>query len=87
MKLTNFKRIATTSLVMLLLHGNSMAEPAIGIRRPEAAASAISARKTVPCFRHRAITAGHQSAGQPAPSHQYHAGENSFTTGDNWFRD
>jgi hypothetical protein len=86
MKIKTIKRIATTSLAMILLHCKSFAGSPIVIHLPQPAALAIAARKPVPCVRHAATTTGSQTAGQPAPSHQFDAGENSFTIGHDWFR-
>jgi len=44
----NIKRIATSSLALVLLHGNSFARLAIGIHLAARTASAVAAQKTSP---------------------------------------
>jgi hypothetical protein len=43
--------------------------------------------KTMHRYQHAMIKTPYQSAGQPAASYQFNAGENSFSVGDDWFRD
>jgi len=87
MKNTTIKRIATSSLALVLLHGNSFARLAIGIHLAARTASAVAAQKTEPCVRRPMIATGGRAASKASPSRQFDAGENSFTTGQDWFRD
>ena len=101
MKIKTIKQIAITLLAGASLHGSSFAGPATGVQRSTHTALPLSRGVTVGFSGHpskkpyvgateigstRLFSTG-QSASQPAASHQFNAGENSFSVGDDWFRD
>jgi hypothetical protein len=87
MNIKNIKHIATGLLIGAALHSSSFAGPVTGSHRLEPAVPGIPEEKIVPRVRRPMIARPCQSGSQPAASHQFNAGENSFSVGDNWFRD
>jgi hypothetical protein len=87
MKMKNIRQIAICLLIGAALHDSSSAHSATGSYRLEHAVPGMQRKKAMPCVR-RPITATPREGGsQPAASHRFNAGENSFSVGDNWFRD
>jgi hypothetical protein len=87
MKIKNIKQIAIGLLIGAALHNTSFAGSVAGSHRLEPAIPGLSEKKTVPRIRRPMIATPRQSGSQPAASHQFNAGENSFSVGDDWFRD
>jgi len=87
MNIRTIKQIAIGLLIGAALHNTSFAGAATVSHRLEPAASGMPEKKTVPRVRRPMIAKPRQSAGQPAASQQFNAGENSFSVGNDWFRD
>ncbi len=101
MKIKSINQIAISLLAGASLHGSSFAAPATWVQRSTPTALPLSRGMTVGFSGHlskkrymgateigstRLFSTG-QSASQPAASHPFNAGENSFSVGDDWFRD
>ena len=87
MKIKAIKQIAISLLAVAALHGSSFAGPAAWTNRKAPRAPGMPENKTMHRYQHAMIKTPYQSAGQPAASYQFNAGENSFSVGDDWFRD
>jgi len=87
MKIKNIKQIAISLLIGAVLQNTSFAGLVSGSHRLEPAVPGMPEKKTGPPVRRPMIAQSHQSGSQPAVSHQFNAGENSFSVGDDWFRD
>ena len=88
MKIENIKQIAIGLLVAAALHNTSFAGSMARPHRQEPAVPGMRERGTVQRHQHAISRTAFRSAGQPMASHQFNAGENSFSVGgDDWFRD
>ena len=87
MKIKNIKQIAIGLLIGAALHNTSFAGSVTASYRLEPAVPGMFEKKTVPRVRRPMIGTPRLSGSQPAASHQFNAGENSFSAGDDWFRD
>jgi len=87
MKIKCIKQIAIGLLIGAALHNASFAASVTGPRQLEFATPGMPEKKTVPRLRRPMIAKPRQSGSQLAASHQFNAGENSFSVGGDWFRD
>jgi len=87
MKIKNIKQIAIALLIGAALHNTSFAGSVTGSHRLEPVVPGTPEKKTLPRVRRPMIAKPSQSGSQPAASPQFNAGENSFSVGDDWFRD
>ena len=81
------KQIATSLLAGAVLQCSCAAGPATGTWRPAPAVSGMPEKKSVQRYQYAIIKEPSHSVGQAVAFHQFNAGENSFTLGDDWFRD
>ena len=87
MNMKTIKQIAIRLLIGAALHYSSFAGSVTGSHRLEPAVPGMPENKTVQRCQHAITRTPYRSAGQPAASHQFNAGENSFSVGGDWFRD
>ena len=88
MNTKNIKQIAIGLLIGAVLHNPSFAGSVTGSHRLEPAVPGMPEKETVQRYHYAIIKTPYRSAGQPAVSHNFNAGENSFSVGgDDWFRD
>ena len=87
MNIKSIKQIAIGLLIGAALHNTSFAGSVTASHRLEPAVPGMPAKKTVPRVRRPMIAKPRQSGSQSAVSHQFDAGENSFSVGDDWFRE
>ena len=86
MKIQTIKQIAVSFLAGAALQGSAFAESPTGTHRL-AAVPALAARKTARCPGHATTLIHRRSTGGPATSVQVTPGEDSFSVGNDWFRD
>ena len=87
MNIKNIRQITIGMLIGAALHNTSFAGAVTGSHRLEPAVRGMSEKKTVPRIRRPMIATPSQSGSQPGACSQFNAGENSFSVGDDWFRD